>query len=303
MKHMLMRQMELFVQAAEAGSMSKAASQALLSVAAVSQQISALEREIGAPLLRRTNHGAQLTELGELFYVDAKAILSHTQQAMRRAKERAVDTRRLVIGGYGSDSHHVLPAVFLAVMEKYPQALVSVRPIDFGAVEEELLSSNVDICFVYGQNELSIRSPLLRYSQVFEDKLCLSVPVHSKLARKERVEFSDLRGEHLVIIRRGFSTLHDRVREYIEQNEPEILVSDCTENSVENACRLHTIECSYMVPALFEAEDPTRTLRQFGFAEKIPIGVIYRKASTPFITRQVIPLCCKVVAELAANKQ
>lgn len=298
---MLLRQMELFVQAAEAGSLSKAADQARISVAAVSQQISSLEKDIGAPLLRRTNHGTQLTEQGELFYLDAKSILSHTQQALQRARERAAGEKRIVLGGYGSDAHQILPASFLAIKEKYPDARLSVKPIDQTEIEEALLSSSIDLCFVYGQNESTIRSPLLRYIRLHDDKFYISMPAGSELAQKPQIELSDLRSKHLVILEKGFSALHDEIRAHILLHEPGIQISDCTENSVENACRLHTIDCYYMVPSLFELRDPTRTVRPFAFMPTIPIGVVCRKACSPFIEKQIIPLCGRVIEKLASK--
>ena len=292
-----MRQMELFVLAAETGSLSKAAAHELLSVAAVSQQIKALEKEIGSPLLKRTNHGTLLTEQGSLFYYDAKSILSQTRQAIQRAKERANDIRKLVIGGYGSDSHQILPEIVLSIMNQYPQTNVSVRPISYDVIEEELLSFNIDMCFVYGQNEAVIHSPLLCYTEVFMDSLKLSVPIDSALSDMESVSLENLRGTDLVIIKKGFSSVHDRIREYIEIHEPSIRVSDCTESFVENACRLHTMKCSYMVPSLFDLVDPTRILKSFKFMSSIPIGVIYRKASNTFIERHIIPLSRRVFSE------
>lgn len=295
---MIMRQMELFVLAVETGSLSKAAAHELLSVAAVSQQIKALEKEIGSPLLKRTNHGTLLTEQGTQFYYDAKSILSQTRQAIQRAKERANDIRKLVIGGYGSDSHQILPEIVLSIMNQYPQTNVSVRPISYDVIEEELLSFNIDMCFVYGQNEVTIHSPLLCYKEVFMDSLKLSVPIDGVLSDMESVSLEELRGTDLVIIKKGFSSVHDRIREYIEFHEPSIRVSDCTESFVENACRLHTTKCSYMVPSLFDLPDPTRILKPFKFMNSIPIGVIYRKASNTFIERHIIPLSRRVFQEM-----
>ncbi|NMD37678.1 MAG: hypothetical protein GYA87_03230 [Christensenellaceae bacterium] len=138
----------------------------------------------------------------------------------------------------------------------------------------------------------------MKYTKLFEDKLFLSVSKQSKLTAKQEVSLSDLRDQHLILIKKGFSNVYDKIRKVIEKEEPTIKITDCTENSVENACRLHALECCYLVPRLFESNNPNRTLLPVNFIDFISIGVIYRKASPQFIINQVIPLCSKVLQQI-----
>lgn len=297
---MFFRYMELFVLAADVGSLSKAAIHANLSVAAVSQQITLLENEIGSPLFIRNNRGVQLTPQGRLFYSDAKIILQQTKRAVQRVKDYSDSAKRLTFGGFGSDTYHVLPSVFLAVTRAYPSALVSIRSINFESIEDELLSSNIDLCFVYGHHASSVHSPLLQYIKLLEDDFLISVPVTSSLSQKKSVCLSDLRSRHLVMIRKGFSASHDLLRAYIQENEPDIHIIDCTEDAVENRCMLHTMECCYLVPKLFDSDVPQRKQLPFSFVQTIPIGIICQKASSAFLTQEIIPLCRKTLKNLSA---
>ena len=64
----LLAQMRTFVRVAETGSLSRAANSLQLSLAAVSRQLSALERELGVPLVLRTTRRLALTEAGQQLY-------------------------------------------------------------------------------------------------------------------------------------------------------------------------------------------------------------------------------------------
>jgi DNA-binding transcriptional LysR family regulator len=77
----LLSAMSTFVRVIEAGSLSKAARALELSPAAVSRQITALEEELGAPLLVRTTRRIALTEEGARFYERAERTLSEAEEA------------------------------------------------------------------------------------------------------------------------------------------------------------------------------------------------------------------------------
>lgn len=74
-------EMEVLVQVAEQGSITKAAEALSQSVSAVSRSLSALEERLGVRLINRTTRRFSITEEGELFYSYAKSILSELQDA------------------------------------------------------------------------------------------------------------------------------------------------------------------------------------------------------------------------------
>lgn len=80
---MLLRQMLYFTAIVECGSFTGAAGRCYISQSAVSQQIQALEAELGVQLLRREKRHISLTEAGEFFYRHSRRILEETE-ALRR---------------------------------------------------------------------------------------------------------------------------------------------------------------------------------------------------------------------------
>ena len=69
---MYSQQIKTFVQVAERGSLSKAAEDLFVTPASVMKQMNALEERLGLTLLKRTNHGIELTEAGKYIYQSAK---------------------------------------------------------------------------------------------------------------------------------------------------------------------------------------------------------------------------------------
>lgn len=84
------KQMEYFVQAARAGSISKAAKQALVSQQALSHSIRTLERSLGIALFERGPTGVVLTEGGAVFLAHAENALD----ALNRCEESIAPYRR-----------------------------------------------------------------------------------------------------------------------------------------------------------------------------------------------------------------
>ena len=73
-----------FLRVAEAGSFSAAARQTGIKQSAVSQQIAALEEELGVVLLHRTTRTMKLTEQGECYRHDMQLVLDAMGEAERR---------------------------------------------------------------------------------------------------------------------------------------------------------------------------------------------------------------------------
>lgn len=94
---MRLRQLEYLVAIWESGSFSVAASRLYVAQPSLSQQIRALEKELGAELLERGRHGLGLTPAGRAFLPHAKAVLEAAQEAR--------DAVRDVVEGIHGDVH------------------------------------------------------------------------------------------------------------------------------------------------------------------------------------------------------
>lgn len=107
---MNLRQINYLLAVVEEGSFTRAAQ--LLSVAqpSLSQQVRALEQELGGPLLERMPNGVRLTAAGRAFLPEARAAASHAARAAEAARETlGLPGRELEISTVTSLSVGLLP--------------------------------------------------------------------------------------------------------------------------------------------------------------------------------------------------
>ncbi|RFU49718.1 LysR family transcriptional regulator [Paraburkholderia sp. DHOC27] len=88
--------MRLFVRLVETGSFTAVARAEGMGQPAVSKQIGALERYLGAQLLARTSRQVSVTEAGQTFYASAKALLDDFDVAESSVGERQQSPRGLI---------------------------------------------------------------------------------------------------------------------------------------------------------------------------------------------------------------
>ncbi|TMG78681.1 MAG: LysR family transcriptional regulator, partial [Betaproteobacteria bacterium] len=84
-----LRQMQAFITTLEEKSLSRAALRVGLTQSGVSRQVRALERELECPLLQRGAHGVVPTIAGEVFGVEAAAVLGMVDAAITKARRAA----------------------------------------------------------------------------------------------------------------------------------------------------------------------------------------------------------------------
>src|SRR2546423_8221406 len=83
---MELRHLRYFVAVAHEGHITRAAQKLHIQQPPLSQQIKALEAEIGAALFVRHPRGVALTDAGRSFRADAEAILTSVDRAAQRAR-------------------------------------------------------------------------------------------------------------------------------------------------------------------------------------------------------------------------
>src|SRR3954451_6247141 len=108
-------------------SFSRAARTLALSQPSVSNQVAALEREIGARLLEREPGGLRLTREGEILLEHADAIAERFQLASEQLAAAAQGQRaRLRIGAFPTALGAFVPDAIARVRKEYPHAKVTV---------------------------------------------------------------------------------------------------------------------------------------------------------------------------------
>ena len=136
-------EIELFVQVAETGSLSRAAQLLELSNAAASRYLSAMEERLGARLVERNTRRLYLTDTGQEFFQKAKAILADLKDAEAAVNATALNpTGVLRISASLSFSlHHVAP-LLKHYTERYPNVTVHVEAANRYL---DIIDNNIDV--------------------------------------------------------------------------------------------------------------------------------------------------------------
>lgn len=120
-------QMQLFVNAVELGSLTKAAERTGLSNAAASRYLQALEERLGTRLIERTTRRQWVTEAGQAFHQRCVAVLAELDEAELEAnRASAVPTGCLRVTASVSFSMLYIAPALPEFMRRYPSLTVDV---------------------------------------------------------------------------------------------------------------------------------------------------------------------------------
>ena len=97
---MEIHQLELLDVLVKQGSFKKAAEATFVSTSTLTRQVSSMEAELGFPLFIRSAYGISLTEQGEVFYRETRAIVHAYEAAVLSARSTDSLHRLIRIGTY-----------------------------------------------------------------------------------------------------------------------------------------------------------------------------------------------------------
>jgi DNA-binding transcriptional LysR family regulator len=119
-----------FAAVAEAGSFTAAAERLNTTKSAVSQAVALLERELGVQLLQRSTRKLAITEAGDAFLADCRALLAGAEAAMERARTgRAQPSGTLRLTSTQGTAGMVVSWI-ATYRERYPGMRVDYVPTD-----------------------------------------------------------------------------------------------------------------------------------------------------------------------------
>jgi DNA-binding transcriptional LysR family regulator len=186
-----LRKLRYFVAVADRLHFGRAADELHIAQPALSRQIRALEKDLGASLFTRDSHGVELTDAGRQLLEDAGPLLASAHAVRRRVSVAARGSRRLVVGFRAGIP--VIPAA-QAFESRHPDVVVDVQRMEWDDQAQMLLDGRVDVAYV----RLPIDETGLRLIPLYTEPLMVVLPGGHRLAGKEEVTEADLAGEPLV---------------------------------------------------------------------------------------------------------
>ncbi|WP_433678700.1 LysR family transcriptional regulator [Nocardia sp. CA-119907] len=130
------------------GTMASVAQKLGYTPGAVSQQIAALEKSVGAELTMRIGRHVVLTDAGSVLAEHAERILRAEQHALDAVRAVGAEVAGpLVLGTFGSTAAALLPPVVTATHNRYPELDLTSRELDVDEVVAAVRRRDVDVAF------------------------------------------------------------------------------------------------------------------------------------------------------------
>jgi DNA-binding transcriptional LysR family regulator len=190
-----LRQLRYFVAVAEHLSFTRAADALRIAQQSLSQQVTVLERVLGARLLDRDTRGTRLTEIGRMFLPEARAVLARADEAVAVLGRAARgEIGRLNLAFLGSTANYMLPPVVRAFRQRFPDVELTTDEVSIGELVAGLRDGRYDAAFT--------RPPLvadLATKTLVTEPVCAVLPEGHPLATRAELLLRDLADEPWVL--------------------------------------------------------------------------------------------------------
>lgn len=145
-----LRHLRYAVTVADEGHITRAAERLGLQQPPLSQQIKALEAQLGVALFRRLSRGVVATAAGEAFVERARAILADVDEAVEAAHRAGRGEQgQLAIGFTGSAAFHpIVTGVIRELRDHAPMLALTLKEADSGTSLEGLRAGRIDASFL-----------------------------------------------------------------------------------------------------------------------------------------------------------
>lgn len=274
-------QLDTFICVVEAGSFSKAADKLYISPPAVIKQINSLENNLGVQLFARTHRGLVVTAAGESLYQDAKYMVNYSKEAIERAKEAGNDEDDVIRVGI---SPMTPPQVFVElwprIQEQYPNVKFKLVPFENTPENaREILANlgqNIDvIAGIFDETMLELRK--CNGVELSREPFCVAVALHHRLAGKKVLTPEDLKGERLLMMRKGWSCYVDALKAELTEKYPEITIADFDFYNVDIFNRCENSNDMLLAIKSWESVHPLMKILPVEWDYKMPYGLLYAK--------------------------
>ena len=274
-------QLETFLRVADAGSFNKAAEESYITPTAVIKQINLLEETLGVKLFDRSHRGLQLTKAGRSMYQDAKYIIQYCRDSVTRAKNAMQEDENIIrIGSSPMTPAQLLMDLWSRVQALYPDIKFQIVPFENTPENaREILANlgkNIDIVGgIFDETMLHLRD--CAGLELTRGRFCCAVSIHHRLADKDKLQVSDLYGENLLLMHRGWSHYVDQLRDDLWQHHPQIHIVDFDFYNVDTFNRCENSNDILMATKAWTNVHPLLKIIPVEWEHSIPYGLLHSR--------------------------
>ncbi|MFL5320092.1 MAG: LysR family transcriptional regulator [Myxococcaceae bacterium] len=232
---MELRHLRYFVAVAEDLNFTRAAARLHIAQPPLSQQIKALEDELGCELFERAGRSTLLTQNGRELLPEAKRILDGVEQLSERARQRARgeqgELRLALTSSFATPRFATMLRNF---QRKHPGVRVSLGDHPSKWQLEALARGEIDVGFLRPGKRMP---PNLATHVIRREPMRLAVPADHAFAKRRNLVWKELAGEPLILIDAGVAT-PDYYANFFER---------CRTNGFEPSVRQYTMNVATQV--------------------------------------------------------
>lgn len=195
---MNIKQLRYFLVVAEEKQITSAAKRLYIAQPPLSYQLKQLEKELGAQLFKRTAHGIELTDAGQILQGYASEILSLSESAKNQVHKTISGELGTIAIGMASSSTGLIPKKnFQNLTKFYPEINFDIYEDNTFGIIDKLEKKTIDLGIVrtpYNRNGLSAKT--------LTTERMMAVTIDPKFKDKAELRIKDLNDQPLIIYRR-----------------------------------------------------------------------------------------------------
>lgn len=282
-------QLETFIRVADAGSFNRAAEESFITPTAVIKQINSLESALEVKLFDRSHRGLTLTKAGRSLYQDAKYVIQYCRDSVTRAKNAMQEDLNVIrIGSLPMTPAQLLMGLWSKIQALYPDIKFQIVPFENTPENaREILANlgkNIDVVGgIFDDTMLHLRG--CAGLELTRGPFGCAVSVHHRLAAKDKLKITDLYGENLMLMHRGWSHYVDRLRDELWSNHPQINIVDFDFYSMDvfNRCE-NSNDVLLAIPGWANVH-PLLKVIPVEWDHNIPYGILHSPEPSPTVQR------------------
>ncbi|WP_346114975.1 LysR family transcriptional regulator [Nonomuraea maheshkhaliensis] len=198
-----MQRLRVLRAVAEHGSFNRAATALRLTPSAVSQQVAALERSLGAQVVARSTRGVTLTQAGHIMLGAAETVTAELEHARQQVTELSTGRPQFTVATFTSGGRLLLPAALARFTAAHPRTVLHVREGEPEHTLPLVRQGAVDLALAYHfDGPLPTWAGLgssLEWTPLMEDPLHVVLPRGHRLAGRAALDLAELAAEPWVL--------------------------------------------------------------------------------------------------------
>jgi LysR family hydrogen peroxide-inducible transcriptional activator len=200
-----LRQLEYFTAIVREGSLTAAAKRCRIAQPSLSQQLRALEDELGETLVHRKPRGVEATAAGRILLEHAERVLLEARLLRERfAQRRESQEGSVVFGMIPTIAPYLLPRLLGPFREAFPKIDVQVREARTSGLIQGVVDGLIEFAILSDVTPQDQKRWSLHVKELFREPLLLAVPLSHPLARETHAPKPDqLLPETLIHLRDG----------------------------------------------------------------------------------------------------